>query len=87
LDGAILVMRADGPRQRKTLKYRLVHKDMFHPRLMKLNRTNINGNCLSFDLISIVLADFLNLPHLSLKYAIQFLLIQTPQNVFQALKN
>jgi hypothetical protein len=53
---------------------------------MRLSRTNINGNCLSSDVVSIALAYFLNSPHPSLKYAIQFLLIQTPQNLSQALK-
>jgi hypothetical protein len=34
----------------------------------------------------IVLAYFLDLLHLSLKYAIQFLLIHTPENLLQGLK-
>jgi hypothetical protein len=33
-------------------KYHLVHKSMRQPRLMKLSRTNVNGNCLSSDVVS-----------------------------------
>jgi hypothetical protein len=59
---------------------------MRQPRLMKLGRTNIDGNCLHSDVAHNALADFLNWPHPSLKYAIQFLLIQTSQNLLQGLK-
>jgi hypothetical protein len=38
------------------------------------------------DVVFIPLADFLNSPHPSLKYAIQFLLIQTPENVSEGIK-
>jgi hypothetical protein len=67
-------------------EYRLVDKYMRQPSLMKLNITNINENYLSFDVVSIPLAYFLNSPHPSLKYAIQFFLIYIPQNLLQALK-
>jgi hypothetical protein len=53
---------------------------------MKLSRTNINENYLSSHVVSITLAYFLNSPHSNLKYAIQFLLIQTPQDILQELK-
>jgi hypothetical protein len=53
---------------------------------MKLSRTNGDGNGLSFDVVFISLVYFLDLPHRSVKYAIQFLLIQIPQNLLQALK-
>jgi hypothetical protein len=52
---------------------------------MKLGRTKTDGSCLSSDLASIVLAYFVISPHPSLKYAIRFLLIQTAQNLLQAL--
>jgi hypothetical protein len=68
------------------IKYRLAHKYMRQPRLMKLSRTNIDGNCLLSGVVSIALADFLNSLHSSLKYAIQFLLIQILQNLLQSLK-
>jgi hypothetical protein len=55
--------------------YHLVHKDMRQPRLMKLSRTNGDGNRLSSDVVSIASAYFLSSLYLSLKYAIQFLLI------------
>jgi hypothetical protein len=67
-------------------RYRLEHMYMPQPRLMKLSRNNIDGNCLSTDVASIALAYFLNPPHPSLKYVIQFFLINNPQNLLQALK-
>jgi hypothetical protein len=66
--------------------YRLVHQDMRQRRLMKLNLTNINENYLSSDVVSMAFAYFLNSPHPSLKYAIQFFFIDPPQNLVQALK-
>jgi hypothetical protein len=59
---------------------------MPQPGLMKMRRTFINKTCLSSDGASISFAYFLNSAHPSLKYAIRFLLIQTPQNPLQALK-
>jgi hypothetical protein len=59
---------------------------MPQPGLMKMRRTFIDETCLSSDVASIAFAYFLNSAHRSLKYVIQFLLIQTPQNPFQALK-
>jgi hypothetical protein len=53
---------------------------------MKMRRTFLDKNCLSSDGASIAFADLLNSEHRSLKYAIRFLLIQTPQNTLQALK-
>jgi hypothetical protein len=55
-------------------------------RLMKLSRNNIDRNCLLPDAVCIAFSYFLNSPHSSLKYAIQFLFSQTPQNLLQALK-
>jgi hypothetical protein len=55
--------------------YRLVDKYMSQPRLMKLNRINIDENYLSSGVVSIALSYFLNSAHRSLKYAIQFFLI------------
>jgi hypothetical protein len=55
--------------------------------LIKSNITNIDENYLSSDLVSIALIYFLNQLHPSLKYAIQFFLIDTSQNLLQALKN
>jgi hypothetical protein len=55
-------------------------------RLIKLNITNMHETCLSSDVVSITLAYFLNPPHPSLKYAIQFLLVDTPHNLLQGLK-
>jgi hypothetical protein len=59
---------------------------MRQPRLMKLNIINIDENYLSSDVVSIALAYFLNLLHPSLEYAIQFFVIDTPQNLLQGLK-
>jgi hypothetical protein len=53
---------------------------------MKLNRTNIDQNYLSSDVVFIVLTSSLNPLHPSLKYVIQFFLINTFQNLLQALK-
>jgi hypothetical protein len=46
----------------------------------------MNENYLSSDVVSIALAYFLNPLHLSLKNAIQFFLIDTPQNLLQWLR-
>jgi hypothetical protein len=54
---------------------RLVNKYMLQPRLMKLNRMKIDENHLSSDVVSIALTHFLNALYTSLKYAIQFFLI------------
>jgi hypothetical protein len=56
------------------------------PCLTKLNRTNRDDNCFSSHVLSIALTDFLNPPHPSLEYAIQFFLIDTFENLLQALK-
>jgi hypothetical protein len=67
--------------------YRLVDKYMRQPRLMKLNITNIDENCLSSDVVFITFTYFLNPPYPSLKYSIQFFPIDTPQNRLQWFKN
>jgi hypothetical protein len=59
---------------------------MRQPHLMKLNMTKRDENYLSSYIVSIALTYFLNPPHPSLKYVIQFLLIDTPQNLLYALK-
>jgi hypothetical protein len=59
---------------------------MPQPGLMKMRRTFIDKTYLSSDIASIAFAYFLSSAHRSLKYAIQFLLIQTAQNPLQALK-
>jgi hypothetical protein len=59
---------------------------MPQPGLMKMRTTFINKTCLSSDVTFIAFAYFLNSAHPSLKCAIQFWLIQTPQNPLQALK-
>jgi hypothetical protein len=46
---------------------------------MKLNRTNIDENDLSSDVVFVALTYFLKPLHPSLKYAIQFVLIDTPK--------
>jgi hypothetical protein len=48
---------------------------------------NIDEHDLSSDVLSIVLAYFLKLLHPSLKYTIQFFLINISQNLLQGLKN
>jgi hypothetical protein len=53
---------------------------------MKLNMTNMDKNYLLSDVVSIALTYFLNSLRPILKYAIQFFLIDTPQNVLQRLK-
>jgi hypothetical protein len=45
---------------------------MRHPRMMKLNITNINENYLAAGVVFIALVVFLNALLPSLKYAIQF---------------
>jgi hypothetical protein len=57
------------------IMYRLVDQYMSHPRLMKLNMINGDDNYLSFDAVSIAWTYCLNGSHPSLKYAIQFFLI------------
>jgi hypothetical protein len=69
-----------------SVRYRPVRKYMPQPGLMKMPRTFIDETCFSSDVASIAFAYLLNSAHSSLKYAIQFLLIQTPQNPLQALK-
>jgi hypothetical protein len=59
---------------------------MRQPRLMKLSRININGNCFSSDVVSIVLAYFFKSLHSGLKHAIQFFLTKTSENLLQAFK-
>jgi hypothetical protein len=65
---------------------RLIDKYVGQPCLMKLNMINIDENCLSSDVVSIAFAYFLNPPHPSLKYVIQFLLVNNLQNLLQGLK-
>jgi hypothetical protein len=55
-------------------------------RLMKTERTFTHEKCLSSDVVSIAFIYFLNLAHPSLKYGIQFLLIQSPQNLLRTVK-
>jgi hypothetical protein len=69
-----------------SMQYRLIDKYMPQPGLMKMSRTFRDKTCLPSDVASIAFAYFLNSAHRSLKYAIRFLLIQTPQNPLQALK-
>jgi hypothetical protein len=59
---------------------------MRQPRLIRMRRTFICKNRLSSDVVSIASTYFLNSAHPSLKYGIQFWLIQTPQNPMQTLK-
>jgi hypothetical protein len=66
--------------------YRLNHKYMRRPRLMKMHKSLLDKNCLSSDVVSIALAYCLNSPHPSLKYGIQFFVIETIQNLLQRLK-
>jgi hypothetical protein len=66
--------------------YRVTENYMPQPGLMRMRKTSIDKNCLPSDVASITFAYFLNSAHRSLKYAIQFLLIQTPQNLLQRLK-
>jgi hypothetical protein len=65
--------------------HRLADKYMRQRSLMELNRINIDENHFSSDVVSIILAYSLNLPHPSLKSAIQFCLINISQNVSQGL--
>jgi hypothetical protein len=53
---------------------------------MELDLTTREGNYLSSHLVSIALAYFLNLLRPSLKYAIQFVLINTLQSALRAFK-
>jgi hypothetical protein len=66
---------------------RLELKYMHQQFLMRMPRTFISKNYLSSHVVSIAFIYFLNSAHPSLKYDIQFLLIQTPQNPLQVLKN
>jgi hypothetical protein len=75
------------PGRTAILFYRLVDKYMRQPRLMRTRRIFIYKNCLSSDVVSISFTYFLNSAHPSLKYGIQFLLIQTLQNLLQTFKN
>jgi hypothetical protein len=59
---------------------------MPQPRLIKVHRTFTDKNCSSSDVVSITFVYFLNPPYLSLKYSIQFFLIDTPQNRLQGVK-
>jgi hypothetical protein len=59
---------------------------MPQPGLMKMRRTFRDKTCLSSNVAFITFAYFLISAHRSLKYAIQFVLIQTPQNPLQAFK-
>jgi hypothetical protein len=49
-------------------KYHLVDKDMPQPRLMKLDKTDVDENYASSDVVSIAFAYFLNLRHPSLEH-------------------
>jgi hypothetical protein len=65
-------------------QYRLIDEYMPQPRLMKMRRNFIDKTCLSSDVASIAFAYFLNSVRRSLKYAIEFLLIQmnwTPREI------
>jgi hypothetical protein len=70
-----------------THPYRLIDKYMSQPRLMKLNRADIDENYLSSDLVSIALPYFLNRSYRSLKCSMQFFLIDIPQNFFRHSQN
>jgi hypothetical protein len=60
--------------------YRLVNKYMRQPGLMKMRRTFTDKTFLLSDLASITFTYFLNSLYPSLKYFIQFRLIDIPQN-------
>jgi hypothetical protein len=66
--------------------YRSVGKYIFQPDLMKVRRTFIDKNCLSSGVVSITFIYFLNPPYPSLKYPIQFFLIDIPENRLQGFK-
>jgi hypothetical protein len=66
--------------------YRLVNEHMSQPGLMEISRTFIDKTCLSSDAASITFAYFLNSLYPSLKYPIQFVLINTPENRLQRFK-
>jgi hypothetical protein len=68
------------------LTYRLNHKYMRRPRLMRMRKSLLYKNGLSSDIVSIALIYFLNSPHPSLKYGFQFFVIETIQNLLQRLK-
>jgi hypothetical protein len=57
------------------------------PGLMEMRRSLRNGHCLSSDGSFIAFTYFLNPPDASLKYLVQFIPIDTPQNHFQEFKN
>jgi hypothetical protein len=67
--------------------YRLVNKYIPQRGLMKMRRTLIDKTCLSSDVVSITFTYFLNSLCPSLKYPIQFILIDTPQNACRDSKN
>jgi hypothetical protein len=56
------------------------------PRLMRMHKSLLYKNGLSTDVVSIALTYFLNSPHPSPKYGIQFFVIETIQNLLQRLK-
>jgi hypothetical protein len=58
---------------------------MRQPGLMKMHITLKDKTCLSSDVVSITFIYFLNSAHSSLKYGIQFFMIDAPQNLLQAL--
>jgi hypothetical protein len=74
------------PSQRPECQYRLVDKCMRQRRLMKLDIINEGENNLLSGVVSISLVSVLNPPHPSLKYAIQFSLIDIPQNLLRELE-
>jgi hypothetical protein len=52
------------------ISYRIIHKYMRHPRLMKFEQNNIHENCLFSNVASISLAYFFNSLRPALKYLI-----------------
>jgi hypothetical protein len=63
-----------------TTLYRRVNKYMPEPGLTKIRGTLGNKTCLSSDVASIAFTHFLNSPHPSLKYDIQFIVIEAFHN-------
>jgi hypothetical protein len=59
---------------------------MPRPGLMKMRGTVIDKTCLSSDVASISFTHFSNSPHPSLKYDIQFFVIEITQNRLQRLE-
>jgi hypothetical protein len=64
----------------------VIDKYLPQPDLTKMGSIFMDKICLSSDVASNSFADFLSSAQRSLKYTIQFLLIQTPQNPLQSLK-